>query len=464
MNIVLVWAWWTWISGVALILKQLWYQNIVCIDNQESQITKLLKKNDIKTIIWHWNYQVKPEDIVIYSDAAINSPEVIQSNKLKEKKLKKYHTNFSYFQFVWELSKYMKTISIAWTHWKSTTTALCINTISKVSDKFWMGILGALVGEFDNKNFLINKNRQPEIWEIFNHIISRKKSNLKPQNIKKLYMIVEADEFNQHFLYLDTDYSAITNIELDHSDVYKNLETYIKSFSDFVKKTRFKCIWLRNIKELKQLKQKHPEKILLKNHTNIPLDYIFGDHNRQNSIIVYNILKHIFPSQASNIKQNISKFKWLWRRCELIWENKNQSLIFSDYWHHPTEINAVLDALKKKYPNKKINCIFQPHQARRVFEFFNKFLKSLKKVDNLIIYDIYTAREDIKRLSDKHQKFNWIDNKQKLWSFFAKKLNSNYTENFEKVYVNIFSLPKDRITIIFTAWDLDFKLRNSMKD
>ena len=76
MKIVLVGAGGSGISNLAYILQELWYNNLLAIDGFESQITQALEKNGIKTLIGHWLYQIKPDDIVIYSEAVVNSQEV----------------------------------------------------------------------------------------------------------------------------------------------------------------------------------------------------------------------------------------------------------------------------------------------------------------------------------------------------------------------------------------------------
>ena len=124
MNIVLVWIWWIWLSAIWQILNELGYQNIIWIDASKSEITEKLKKQWIKIVIWHWKYKITPDDFVIYSDATINTPEV-----------QKAKTKLSYFELIWEISKYFKTIAITWTNWKSTTTALTIYWLKQLDKK-----------------------------------------------------------------------------------------------------------------------------------------------------------------------------------------------------------------------------------------------------------------------------------------------------------------------------------------
>lgn len=80
---------------------------------------------------------------------------------------------------------------------------------------------------------------------------------------------------------------------------------------------------------------------------------------------------------------------------EFLRNNENGAEIYTDYGHHPTEIDAVYHAMREKYPHKKIVAIVQPHQMRRVLEFWEERIRVLKQFDTLYIYPIYAAREDI---------------------------------------------------------------------
>lgn len=91
----------------------------------------------------------------------------------------------------------------------------------------------------------------------------------------------------------------------------------------------------------------------------------------------------------------MSAFTGLRRRMEYLKTNDNGANIYTDYGHHPTEINAVYEAFREKFPDKKIIAIVQPHQMRRVLEFWPEWIRVLKQFDKVIIYPIYAAREDI---------------------------------------------------------------------
>jgi UDP-N-acetylmuramate--alanine ligase len=238
MNIVLIWAWWTGISSLWFLFTQLWYNNIIWIDSTESQITKALEKTGIQIILGHGIYQVTQDDFVIFSDAAPQAPEVLQAKERVSQGIKWARPPISYFQFLWEISKLFETISIAGTHGKSTTTAMLIYTMSQSDPQFWLWILGALVPQLNNTNYRINPTIKDDIANIFTFILTWN-YKIRDESLRKKYrFVIEADEFNRHFLYLDTDYAIILNAELDHSDIYPNEKVYMDTFIEFTHKVR----------------------------------------------------------------------------------------------------------------------------------------------------------------------------------------------------------------------------------
>ena len=456
MNIVLIWAWWTWMSWVAWLLRDLWFSNLVCIDWFQSQLTDKLKKKWIKTIIWHWKYTVNLDDIIIYSEAVIDCIEILEAKKLFKKKQKVLRLR-NYFQFLWEISKYFQTIWISGTNWKSSTTALSIYTMSKLNAKFWLWILWSLVPQFDNCSYLVNKKIKTDLKNIFDYIIIWKKLNY--DNIKKYIFVVEACEYKRHFLYLDLDYSIITNIELDHTDYYKDLKDYKSAFTQLISKVKNKVFVLeyRYDKILKITKEK--EKITKVKKSRFWFKYILWDHNQQNWSLVKAIIKTLDnKTNIIKITNTMLNFKWLWRRLEFLWNNNNWSKIFSDYWHMASSIKIWYQALRWKFKKEKITVIFQPHQINRIETWRNDFIKVFKDYDQAFIYDIYAARESLATF----KKFK-IKSIQDLWNNFAKVCWWRYISNFEDIKKIIQSWKKNEIIVIYSAWDIDYKIRQNIR-
>ncbi len=452
-NIVLVWAGWTGMSGVAGILQELWFTNIICIDSAQSQLTDNLQKKWLKVIIGHWKYQPKIDDAIIYSEAAVNSPEVTWARAIISQE-QKIMLIMNYFQFLGEISKYFTTIWITGTNGKSSTTALTIYW-AKNLENFGLGILWALTPDFKNQSYLINTNHQAEIKTIFTKIFTGKTPNLI--NHKKLLFIVEACEYKRHFLHLDLDYAAITNIEYDHADYYKTFDNYKNAFKEMLTKVKQKCL------VLKWFLQENPEFTSFENIQEIEekenhFDYIFWPHTNKNASLTLALLKVI---ASKNEVINLSKFKWLRRRLEYLGTAQNGAKLFSDYGHMASSIKIGFEALKSKFPDKKIITIFQPHQINRIFTWRDDFVQSFKWYDQVIIYDIYAAREDIAHFDFSKRGEN-IHNITELWNVFAKACHGIYTDQRSDIENTINNSDSTNIIAIFSAGDIDYEVRTKL--
>ncbi len=456
MKIVLVWAWWTGMSGVAGMLADLWYTNIVCIDATQSELTDKLKTKGLKVIIGHGKYKVQLWDVVIYSEATADCEEVIEAKKIM-KENRKVMIILNYFQFLGEVSKYFTTIGFTGTNGKSSSTAIAIHTAKKLDKQFWLGILWALVPSFDNKNYAINTKAKKNIKNIFDYIFTGK--NLDYKLIKKRRFFVEACEYKRHFLNLDLDYAIITSLELDHTDYYTDIKDYLSAFDQLVtkiKKTVFVPKWLQWITS-KKIKEVPIKKI--------KFTHLLGDHNNINGSLVLALMKELTASKIWTLYSTIKTFKGIRRRLELVGKTKNNVSIYSDYGHMASSIELGYQALKKKFPKKKLFVIFQPHQINRIVLWRKDFQKALKKYDQVIIYDIYAARENIKDFIDHHAfiKKEHIKTLNNLGNHFAKVCWGIYTTDFAVITKAIEQTKNDTIIVIYSAGDIDYKVRNYLR-
>lgn len=249
------------------------------------------------------------------------------------------------------------------------------------------------------------------------------------RNGRGKYFIAEADEYvtcpetdpTPRFLWQKPDILLITNIEYDHPDVYENIEKVKEAFSKIINKVTntgriIACIDNQNVKDvIKGIPQvitygKSPaaeyriQRIYISDcKTTFWLSYmnrelgdfqlqIPGEHN------VYNAIGAIIAALEAGIslvkiKEIIPQFSGTKRRFEKIGE-VNGVLLYDDYAHHPTEINATLQATKKWFPDKKIFCVFQPHTFSRTQALLPEFSRAFTLADTVIITDIYSSARE----------------------------------------------------------------------
>lgn len=470
-NIVLVWAWWTGMSGVAWLLHDLWYSNIICIDGFQSELTDNLEKKWLKVIIGHNKYEINNDDIFLYSEATVDSPEIQKARNIAKEntslvqrpgfeKKKKIPLIMNYFQFLGEISKYFITVGFTWTNGKSSSTALWIFGAKDVLPNFGLGILGALVPDFNNQSYYLNPAHKPKIKWIFDYILTEKSPSTVGKDIlKSLYFFVEACEYKRHFLNLDLDYAIITSLELDHTDYYKDKDDYLDAFHTLANKTKK---WILIPEHLAF----HTDKTIKVKIEDINFTSIRGDYANINWSLVLALLDTLGSKDPDT--SQISNFKWLWRRMELLWKNKNWASIYSDYGHMASSIAWGYEALKKRYPDYKIQVIFQPHQINRIFLGRKDFIQALKLYDQIKIYDIYAARENREELIKKFEStIPWAKasmNLEELGSLFAKACEWSYSTDINDIIKIINNADNKTIVVIFSAGDVDYKIRKYLFD
>lgn len=467
-NIVLVGAWWTWMSGVAWMLHDLWYTNIVAIDSTESQLTQKLRDKWIKTIIGHGKYKVLRWDIIIYSAAVAESPEVLEARAvMKAKKMPMIILN--YFEFLWEVSKNFISVGITGTNGKSSTTALAIATAKKVLPDFGLGILWALVPDLDNNSYYINSKYRTKIKTIFDFMLNQKRSHELQHDayklIKKYYFFVEACEYRRHFLHLDLDYAIITNMELDHTDYYKDFADYTSAFQQFANKVK-KNIFVP--KDSNILPYFHSYIFQSVNVKPLPFKHVRWHHNDINGSLVMALLNTLLKlskkdilKSSINLLKALVMFKGLRRRMELLWKNTNWANIFSDYGHMASSITIGYQSLKEKFPKQRLICIFQPHQINRIVTGRNDFIASMQWYDKVMIYDIYAARESLEELIKKVPALKWIKTLKELGNKFASACWWTYIDDFKTIEKRINETKKWEVVVIYSAGDIDFLVRKN---
>ncbi|NOT74093.1 MAG: UDP-N-acetylmuramate--L-alanine ligase [Cyclobacteriaceae bacterium] len=291
------------------------------------------------------------------------------------------------------ISKDYKTIAVAGTHGKTTTSSMVAH-ILKEAGKDMVAFLGGITANYDSNLIMhgeVNKNT---------------------------IVVAEADEFDRSFLRLFPDVAVVTSADPDHLDIYGDHASMLISFGDFIKQINENgtLVIHQSIESLSKSNSKISKKtysidqgdFFASNLTTTGGFFTFdlhgkdmkiekiqlgipGFHNVENAIAASIAVKQVGVSDQV-IKGALASFKGVKRRFEYVFRSK-KCVFIDDYAHHPTEIEAFLKSLKALYPEKKITVIFQPHLYTRTRDFADGFAKSLSLADTLLMMDIYPARE-----------------------------------------------------------------------
>ncbi len=227
----------------------------------------------------------------------------------------------------------------------------------------------------------------------------------------KTFTVVEADEFDRSFLHLHPNIACVTSMDADHLDIYGTSEEIEASFVEFANKVEDKSqLFITNELPIEGVTCAVNEEAVYKAF-NVRVgngSYVFdvqtptetirdiafglpGRHNLMNALMALAMAK-TFGTSSEAIANALASFKGIRRRFS--YQIKTPNLVYiDDYAHHPTEINAVHQAVRELYPNQKVLAIFQPHLFSRTKDFADDFAKSLSQFDEVLLLDIYPARE-----------------------------------------------------------------------
>ena len=278
-----------------------------------------------------------------------------------------------------EITKETVVFAIAGTHGKTTTASFLTHYFAYLNLEF-TAFLGGIMIEYQ--------------------------SNLVQKGNK--YSIVEADEYDRSFLQLFPDYACITAMDADHLDIYGDHKNIKKAFDQFSKRVKHKVLVAKDLDKeaccyaLEDQENYLAEAIRVEGqgyrfdlvsptqtHKNIYLKAM-GRHNLSNAIGALAILDMGgFPLEK--VLPALSTFKGIQRRMEVFsLENK---IVIDDYAHHPREIDAVFKTISEFYPDKTNMVVFQPHLFSRTKDFMGEFVDVLSRFDEIVLMDIYPARE-----------------------------------------------------------------------
>lgn len=367
-------------SNLARYFKNLG-KNVSGYDKTPSALTNELIESGI-SIHFEDSIDAIPKDYYVENTLVIITPAV-----------PKTHSEWNYFlerdfqvkkraEVLGIITKDTFCFAVAGTHGKTTTS----------------GILGHILQESG-----------ADVTAFIGGIVENYNSNLIGSG--KTVTVVEADEFDRSFLHLHPNIACITSMDADHLDIYGTSEAIEESFLEFASKIEDKSnLFITNELPIDGVTCAVNEDAVY-NAFNVRIgngSYVFdvqtptevikdlhfglpGRHNLMNALMAIAMAK-LFGTPTDAIAKAIASFKGIKRRFSYQIKTKAKVYI-DDYAHHPTEINAVHQAVRELYPNQKVLAIFQPHLFSRTRDFADDFAKSLSAFDEVVLLDIYPARE-----------------------------------------------------------------------
>ena len=348
-------------------------------DKTSSDITEQLIKNGIKII---FDDSVKAlQNLLLSTDVQIVYSAAIPDFHPQLVFLKKQGNNvIKRAEFLAKVCINKKTLAVAGTHGKTTTSSILTHIFSKTNQSF-ISVMG---GFFNNDS-----------------------SNLIQTGSESI--IVEADEYDRSFLHLNPTIACITSVDADHLDIYESEDIFLEAFVQFSKKVSNELIVAYGLPisgltygievaaDYKAFNLKITEKGYRFDLTTPNREFKDIFFNQMGIHNVSNALGAVAMADQAGIDINksllaLESFPGVYRRMNLYrWRD---IVIIDDYAHHPSEIDSVFKTIKTFYPKQKNCVVFQPHLFSRTRDFMNDFKTTLSKFDEVILMDIYPAREE----------------------------------------------------------------------
>ncbi|RLC50467.1 MAG: UDP-N-acetylmuramate--L-alanine ligase [Candidatus Cloacimonadota bacterium] len=403
-------------SGIAELLLNQGFQ-ITGSDLNQTEITENLVKKGARIAKGHDPELIRGCDVVVKSSAVKDdNPEVAAALSNKIPVIRRA-------EMLSEIMRMSYGIGVAGTHGKTSTTSM-VGSVLSAADLDPTVIVGGKVKNYGSNNLLGSGQ----------------------------HIVVEADEFDRSFLSLSPIIAGITNIEADHLDCYDDLDGIKQAFIEYANKVPFfgcvvACLDDHGVQSILPQIEKRIVSYGLSKQANIQAieiemrDFrsfytavsngkklgrislnVMGTHNILNSLMAIGIgLELDIPFEA--IQNGLSEYNGVFRRFEYK-GTKSDVIVYDDYAHHPTEIEATLKGVRDSVNNRVIT-VFQPHLFSRTQNFYQEFGRSFFQSDILLITPIYPAREKpIEGVSGKmiadaaiqsgHKNVHYIEDNEKI--------------------------------------------------
>jgi len=351
-------------------------------DRTPSEITDSLISEGIaiqfEDVVKDLPHQIKDTDrtLVIYTPAIPESNQIItwfRSNN---------YSIYKRAEILGAITKDKTCLAVAGTHGKTTTSAILSHLLMDCNMPV-TALIGGITENY-NSNFISNGDE---------------------------IMVVEADEFDRSFLHLNPDIACITTMDADHLDIYEDtmsFENSFKEFSDSVSNKKHllikKGLPLEGMTvSIEDSSDYEALNIRLENGTYVfdlrtPTELIKdlrlsmpGRHNMYNAVNALG-MAILAGTPTSCLPKALNSFNGVKRRFSYKIKNE-ETVLIDDYAHHPTEINALFQAVTELFPNDRKLIVFQPHLYSRTRDFIDGFAESLSQFDEVLLMDIYPARE-----------------------------------------------------------------------
>lgn len=352
-------------------------------DRTRTKLTDALEAEGMKIVFDPDPSRLKGVDLVIYTPAVpTGHSELAEAERRNIPVMKRA-------EVLGMISREYRSIAIAGTHGKTTTTGLTAYLL-RAGGIDTTAFIGGISQNF-NSNFVFGESE---------------------------WVVVEADEFDRSFLQLQPDVAVITSIDPDHLDIYGTKASLMDGFRDFANQilsggTLYLC------DRVEQLEPKAVNTYTygMENGEIRASDVAFGesgtsftyqssDHfienltipfpgrfNLENALAAISVAK-LLGVGDDELRRALAAAKGVHRRFEVCYD-EDELRVVDDYAHHPEEIRAVLEAVRSQFGfNRKIIAIFQPHLYSRTRDFYQSFGEALSIADAVLLVDIYPAREE----------------------------------------------------------------------
>jgi UDP-N-acetylmuramate--alanine ligase len=378
-------------SGIAEVLHNLGYR-VSGSDLHEGAATRRLHSLGIEVLPQHVHANVDGADVVVVSSAIADSNPELQAAREQRIPI------IPRAEMLAELMRFRQGIAVAGTHGKTTTTSLIASVLGEAGlDPTF--IIGGLLNS----------------------------AGCNARLGAGSFIVAEADESDASFLHLQPVMAVVTNIDADHMGTYEgDFQKLRAAFLEFLHHLPFYglavlCIDDDVVRDILSDVAKpiltygtHPDadvrasnicqtramtrfKVTTKDHAFDVILNLPGQHNVLNALASIAVARELsIPTEA--ITRALEKFEGIGRRLQMLGEIEiagAHALVIDDYGHHPREIQATLDAIRTGWPGRRLLVAFQPHRYSRTRDLFEDFVQVLSGVDALVLFDIYSAGEDV---------------------------------------------------------------------